>query len=410
MKFYTKYFLLLFTLFFSFSCNTINYKKVDNLDIAKTKINTVKYFLSKNFIASQINCIIVGKVTDKTKNSEFKNLNKAEIIRKAVYGLISVKNYDLIKLSKIDKKLTTVSEKNLLKNYDCDAILTGQIIKFYNDNFISFSNTTVEIKLELKDKESNLLWASRYSANSSEGSIPLSPVSLITGVFQVASNDKNEIALQVVDKVSRKILNSFPEKQINLKNEFELKNKYKGNSVDTPQNILEFFENEEYEKASIALKKRILNNKNNPENYFLESKSSFFQENYISSINYSLEAASKGLNTSENYSILGISYLKLNNLKLAYASLFKALNLDPNSSITNFNYALINEIQGVHDIAAERYYFAGLISIEEKNYVRLYKSLKSLQRLSRRGKKFNQMYNNLNNEVLVILERIKYKN
>ena len=410
MKFYTKYFLLLFTLFFSFSCNTINYKKVDNLDIAKTKINTVKYFLSKNFIASQINCIIVGKVTDKTKNSEFKNLNKAEIIRKAVYGLISVKNYDLIKLSKIDKKLTTVSEKKLLKNYDCDAVLTGQIIKFYNDNFISFSNTTVEIKLELKDKESNLLWASRYSANSSEGSIPLSPVSLITGVFQVASNDKNEIALQVVDKVSRKILNSFPEKQINLKNEFELKNKYKGNSVDTPQNILEFFENEEYEKASIALKKRILNNKNNPENYFLESKSSFFQENYISSINYSLEAASKGLNTSENYSILGISYLKLNNLKLAYASLFKALNLDPNSSITNFNYALINEIQGVHDIAAERYYFAGLISIEEKNYVRLYKSLKSLQRLSRRGKKFNQMYNNLNNEVLVILERIKYKN
>ena len=410
MKFYTKYFLLLFTLFFSFSCNTINYKKVDNLDIAKTKINTVKYFLSENFKASQINCIIVGKITDKTKNSEFKNLNKAEIIRKAVYGLISVKNYDLIKLSKIDKKLTTVSEKNLLKNYDCDAILTGQIIKFYNDNFISFSNTTVEIKLELKDKESNLLWASRYSANSSEGSIPLSPVSLITGVFQVASNDKNEIALQVVDKVSRKILNSFPEKQINLKNEFELKNKYKGNSVDTPQNILEFFENEEYEKASIALKKRILNNKNNPENYFLESKSSFFQENYISSINYSLEAASKGLNTSENYSILGISYLKLNNLKLAYASLFKALNLDPNSSITNFNYALINEIQGVHDIAAERYYFAGLISIEEKNYVRLYKSLKSLQRLSRRGKKFNQMYNNLNNEVLVILERIKYKN
>ena len=325
MKFYTKYFLLLFTLFFSFSCNTINYKKVDNLDTAKTNINTVKYFLSGNFKASQINCIIVGKVTDKTKNSEFKNLNKAEIIRKAVYGLISVKNYDLIKLSKIDKKLTTVSEKKLLKNYDCDAVLTGQIIKFYNDNFISFANTTVEIKLELKDKESNLLWASRYSANSSEGSIPLSPVSLITGVFQVASNDKNEIALQVVDKVSRKILNSFPEKQINLKNEFELKNKYKGNSVDTPQNILEFFENEEYEKASIALKKRILNNKNNPENYFLESKSSFFQENYISSINYSLEAASKGLNTSENYSILGISYLKLNNLKSSFNGVYSII-------------------------------------------------------------------------------------
>ena len=190
----------------------------------------------------------------------------------------------------------------------------------------------------------------------------------------------------------------------------ELKSKFKENSIDTPQDILEFFENEEYEKASKALQERILINKNNPENYFLESKSNFFQENYISSINYSLEAASKGLNNSENYSLLGISYLKLNNLKLAYASLFKALNLDPNSSITNFNYALINEIQGVHDIAAERYYFAGLLSIEEKNYVRLYKSLKSLQRLSRRGKKSNQMYNNLNNDFLVILQRIKYKN
>ena len=109
------------------------------------------------------------------------------------------------------------------------------------------------------------------------------------------------------------------------------------------------------------------------------------------------------MNTSDNFSILGISYLKLNKIELSYASFFKALNLDPNSSITNFNYALINEVLNYNILAAEHYYLSGLASIEEENYIRIYKSLESLKRLSVKNTKIYEIFIKLNNKILIFL-------
>ena len=109
------------------------------------------------------------------------------------------------------------------------------------------------------------------------------------------------------------------------------------------------------------------------------------------------------MNTSDNFSILGISYLKLNNLKLSYASFFKALNLETNSSITNFNYALINEILNYDLVAAKHYYLSGLASIKEENYTRIYNSLVSLKRLSDKNKNIYETYVKLNNKILIFL-------
>ena len=135
----------------------------------------------------------------------------------------------------------------------------------------------------------------------------------------------------------------------------------------------------------------------------MASKSYFLQGNYEKSIHFGLEASSNGFNTSDNFSILGISYLKLNNLKLSYASFFKALNLETNSSITNFNYALINEILNYDVVATEHYYLSGLASIKEENYTRIYNSLVSLQRLSNKNKNIYETYVKLNNKILIFL-------
>ena len=403
MKFQFKYFFLISILLFCISCNKTNYIKVDNLEASKKNINTVNYSISEKFNVSQINCILIGKFIDRTDISKFKDLNKTQIIRKAIYGLISVKNYDLIKIAEIDKNIDTLSKQKLLKHHNCDAIITGEILKFHNIDFISYSNTTVEIIIKLKDKRDELLWSSRYSGNNSDGSIPFSPVSLITGVFQVALNDKNETALQVVDMVLRKIMVSFPEKEIILKNQFASVNENKENLNNASKDIKRLLDNEEYEKASLELSKEISLGEDNPVNYYLASKSNFLQGNYEKSIDFSLEASSKGLNTSDNFSILGISYLKLNKLQLSYASFFKALNLEPNSSITNFNYALINEVLNNNILAAEHYYLSGLASIEEENYIRIYKSLESLKRLSVKNTKIYGIFIKLNNKILNFL-------
>ena len=106
---------------------------------------------------------------------------------------------------------------------------------------------------------------------------------------------------------------------------------------------------------------------------------------------------------SSQFSILGVSYLKLNNLKLSYASFFKALNLETKSSVTNFNYALINEILNYDVVAAKHYYLSGIASIKEENYTRIYKSLVSLQRLSDKNKIIYKTYVKLNDKILIFL-------
>ena len=403
MKFQFKYLFLIFILLLGSSCNNTNYKKVDNLETSSKSINTVNYSINDKFNTSQINCILIGKFIDRTDISKFKDLNKTKIIRKAIYGLVSVKNYDLIKISEIDKNIDTLSNQNLLKYYNCDAIITGEILKFQNNDFISYSNTSVELILNLTDKRDEILWSSHYSGSNSDGSIPFSPVSLITGIFQVALNDKNETALQVVDMVTRKIIVSLPEKEIILKNQFASVNENKENLNNASKDIKRLLDNEEYEKASLELSKEISLGRDNPVNYYLASKSYFLQGNYEKSIDFSLEASSKGLNTSDNFSILGISYLKLNKIELSYASFFKSLNLDPNSSITNFNYALINEVLNYNILAAEHYYLSGLASIEEENYIRIYKSLESLKRLSVKNTKIYGIFIKLNNKILNFL-------
>ena len=112
MKFQFKYLFLIFILLLGSSCNNTNYKKVDKLETSSKSINTVNYSINDKFNTSQINCILIGKFIDRTDISKFKDLNKAEIIRKAIYGLVSVKNYDLIKISEIDKNIETISNQN----------------------------------------------------------------------------------------------------------------------------------------------------------------------------------------------------------------------------------------------------------------------------------------------------------
>ena len=56
--------------------------------------------------------------------------------------------------------------------------------------------------------------------------------------------------------VTRKIIVSLPEKEIILKNQFASIEQNKGNFININQDIKKLFDNEEYEKASLALSKK----------------------------------------------------------------------------------------------------------------------------------------------------------
>merc|ERR1711924_66997 len=117
------------------------------------------------------------------------------------------------------------SNEYILKNLDCDAILVGIITEFQNDFFVTYSSTNVGLILYLKDRNNRVLWKASHTAKSRAGSLPLSPIGLATGLFSASSNSDEEIALQMIDTVVRRILKTLPEAP-NIENENQLKYAY----------------------------------------------------------------------------------------------------------------------------------------------------------------------------------------
>ena len=78
---------------------------------------------------------MIGKINDKSK-TKFKNLNKKKLIRHAIYGHLSPKNYRDIELHRINSFLINKkSFKNILNELNCDAIIEGEIIRFDSNFF-----------------------------------------------------------------------------------------------------------------------------------------------------------------------------------------------------------------------------------------------------------------------------------
>ena len=403
------YISVIFILLIFSSCSNPIYKKVDALSKNENTLSSeiVEFSLDESFNPNQINCIAIGSIFDNTNDYDYKQLNKSKLIRNALFGLLSTKNYDYINLTRTDYILENnknISTDRLLELLKCDAIINGKITKFTNNYLLVYSVTTVGIELELTDKSSKILWSAKHSANNREGSIPLSPISLVTGILEASSNREDETALQMVDTVSRRVMSTLPNKQIIVPNTefFSILSKYNqrfSKNYLSFVKIQNFIKTGKYEQALIESKTSIDKNPSVPENYYFASKSEFLLKNYKSSIDYGLNAIAKGYSDAEIFSILGSSYLKEKENKLSFAAFDKAIKINPQHSMTNYNYAVINEIINNIKPSANHYYQAGIISLEEKNNLRLYRSLKALKRLSSKNVTANEYYNMLGMKV-----------
>ena len=199
------------------SCQTPKYSKVTDFSNSKNILPEVQYSLADNFNPNNINCIAIGKITDESNANEFNKLDKVTLVRHAIYGHLAPKNYQDIELHKVAFIMkSTNSHKSILQNLDCDALLEGTITEFKNDFYIAYSSTNVGLNLYLKDKEDKILWKASHTASSKAGSIPFSPIGLATGLFAASSNTEDEVALQMIDTVVRRVIKTLPETKVIL--------------------------------------------------------------------------------------------------------------------------------------------------------------------------------------------------
>ena len=388
------------------SCQTPKYSKVKNFSKSKNILPEVQYSLSENFNPNNINCIAIGKIKDNSNTKDYKALDKVTLIRHAIYGHLSPKNYQDVELHKVAFVMKSSNTNQLiLKNLDCDALLEGTITEFKNDFYLAYSSTNVGLSLFLKDKDNQVLWKASHTAKSVAGSMPFSPIGLATGLFSASSNTEDEVAFQMIDTVVRRVLKTLPETSI-VKSKNQLKfaaiPKTKTTKITTKQvtkkqkspNVL--FASGQYGQAIDLININLKSNTDNHKLLFLKGRSQLMLNQYEKAASTFLNAVAIKMD-SDYLNGLGYAYSKLKQLDKALAAYNKAISINNKNSYAYFNSGLLLENKGNKKRAADYFYSAGTSSLLNKDFLKANNAHDALQRLSKGESAILEKSNKLGN-------------
>ena len=395
------------------SCQTPKYSKVKNFSKSKNILPEVQYSLSENFNPNNINCIAIGKIKDNSNNNEYKSLDKVTLIRHAIYGHLSPKNYQDIELHKVAFVMKSSNTNQLiLKNLDCDALLEGTITEFKNDFYLAYSSTNVGLSLFLKDKDNQVLWKASHTAKSVAGSMPFSPIGLATGLFSASSNTEDEVAFQMIDTVVRRVLKTLPETS-NVENKNQLKHaaipKTKTTKIPNKQVTIKqksptvLFASGQYGQAIDLINTNLKLNINNDKLIFLKGRSQLMLNQYEKATSTFLDALAIKMD-SDYLNGLGYAYTKLKQTDKALAAYNKAISINNKNSYAYFNSGLLLENKGNKKRAADYFYSAGTSSLLNKDFLKANNAHDALQRLSKGKNIILEKSNKLGNLIKELTE------
>ena len=251
----------------------------------------------------------------------------------------------------------------------------------------------------MKDSSGNVLWSGRHSASSKGGALPFSPFSLISGLIASQYNSENEVAFQMVDAVSRRLVDTIPDGQhLNLdwgsienavyNLEQQEPAKAKDEQAGTAAKLLA---QGKIQKALAAARDAIQQKDSLYENYSVGAKAASMLQQHDLSTEYYLEAVAIR-QTTESLTGLSFSYLKSGRADLARASMSKAVLSSPEDLNARLQYGLLLEAIKAPEDASKAYYQAGELAHRDGDLESLYKALVSLRRLQRFGDA-SQFYN-----------------
>ena len=395
------------------SCQTPKYSKVNNFSQSQNILPEVQYSLSENFNPNNINCIAIGKIKDNSDASEYKSLDKITLIRHAIYGHLSPKNYQDIELHKVAFVMKSSNTNQLiLKNLDCDALIEGTITEFKNDFYLAYSSTNVGLTLFLKDKNNQILWKASHTAKSRAGSVPFSPIGLATGLFTASSNTEEEVAFQMIDTVVRRVLKTLPETtsvQNNNQLKYAIIPKTKIIEVPSKQIIKKqktpsvLFASGEYGQTIDLINSDLKSNRDNHKLIFLKGRSQLMLNQYEKAASTFLDALAIKMD-SDYLNGLGYAYTKLKQLDKALAAYNKAIIINNKNSYAYFNAGLLLENKGNKKRAADYFYSAGTSSLLNKDFLKANNAYDALQRLSKSENKLLEKSSKLKNLIKELSE------
>ena len=375
------------------ACVTPQTKQVESLSPENKLFSDVQFTLNEQFKERKIKCITVGNLQITDENAGYPSLPKERLVRQAIIGNLTSKNYEAIPLKEFNETQSISATKN------CDALIDGEISAFRNDSLLTYSDTIVGLSLQMKDTSGNVLWSGRHSASSKGGALPFSPFSLISGLIASQYNSENEVAFQMVDAVSRRLVDTIPDGQHFNLDWGSIENavynldqqepaKAKDEQAGTAAKLLA---QGKIQKALAAARDAIQQNDSLYQNYSVGAKAATMLQQHDLSTEYYLEAVAIR-QTTESLTGLSFSYLKSGRADLARASMSKAVLSSPEDLDTRLQYGLLLEAIKAPEDASKAYYQAGELAYQDGDLESLYKALVSLRRLQKFGDA-SQFYN-----------------
>ncbi len=376
------------------SCQTPKTREVESFQKDSTLFSDVQFQLDQSFTDKKISCIAVKPLSLIDSKATFVELPKARLVRQSLIGNLVSKNYSTVSSEMVSQAdASSLDNFEFLEKLKCDAVMEGNITSFRNDSLVMYSATLVGLELTLSDRKGQTIWSGQHTASSKDGAIPFSPFSLVAGLLASNSNSENEVALQMVDAVARRLTNTIPDAKITTPNLEIMQASIESALIDkaqpkplkqpkktrTPAQLLaEGRLHEALEKAKDMTQAKV-----NPyENYVVGAKAAGLLNEYSLSKEYYLEALAIEESTE---ALVGLSYVyvKTGKFDLARAAFKKALAKNPRDIKIRFQYGLLLEATNSPEEATKAYYQSGELAFRAKSLEDLYKSLVTLKRLKR---------------------------
>jgi len=371
-------------------CQNTKYVERSSLQ-AKTSISpTVNFTKAANFDFNSLNCIAVGNITVDTASKDFPTIDKAVLIRAAVYGHLASKRYRDVETARVDfifNKYTDLPQEQILNKLNCDALLTGEITKFENKYLVAYSVTSVGLRLRLEHKTEKTIWSSEHVARSSSGALPLSPIGLATGVFLATNNAEDETAYQMIDAVVRRSLKALPDRDlVDLVDsivEIPVRSLPKDEVLLADSDPIEdALTAGDYEKALALYQDASSQDVVDASLYYQGGRALLALEKPKEAVDNFYQAIALGDENDIYFEALGVAHIKSGNTSLALAAFEKAIGINEKNSFAYFNAAIILENEKRHANAVNFYHAAGMAGVLAEDYNRVRQSIAGLNRLA----------------------------
>jgi len=205
-------------------------------------INPVHFKIADSFKTSPPNCIAVLPLhnaldlyTTEAELGENKPVKTdldlsdeaLEQLRWNLYAHLSPYSYRDVELEKVNKVVDALGNDSshyaaIASKLNCDALLLGEVIAYSATHFGIYSHASIGVRMQLIRVSNNeILWEGRHIAKSQAGTVPLTPVDIIVGIYSATENMSDEELVHVEDNLFRRLLSTWNPTEPTLNDESE---------------------------------------------------------------------------------------------------------------------------------------------------------------------------------------------